>query len=202
MLRRSTGASVLAAAALWCCLPPAAAEDAVTTKLQTSPLAPTNQVETVHFANPRWKTVQVVRGTPTAPSPAALPVPQFRKTATNTQLVSFGDGTGRTVSVVRGNGLDNALIPHPLVAPPYDTRLRIQTVHFTDPLLPAVAVLRGGVSPDLGVSLFAAANGGELDRVAFAIDGVESGHGRTPLMWKDDLAGPQGPMQVSAAAAL
>ena len=156
----------------------------------------------MHFANPRWRTVQVVRGTPTPPPSAALPAPQFRKTATNTQLVSFGDGTGRTVSVVRGSGLDNALAPHPLVAPPYDTRLRVETVHFTDPLMPAVAVVRGSVSPDLGVSLFAAANGGELDRVAFAIDGVESGHGRTPLMWKDDLGGPQGPMQVSAAAAL
>ena len=201
-LWRSTGATALAAAALCRCLAPASAEDAAKSKLQTALIAPTNQVETVHFANPRWKTVQVVRGAPTAPSPAALPVPQFRKTATNTQLVSFGDGTGRTVSVVRGSGLDNGLIAHPLVAPPYDTRLRIQTVHFTDPLLPAVAVLRCGVSPYLVFSLFAAANGGELDRVAFAIDGVESGHGRTPLMWKDDLAGPQGPMQVSAAAAL
>jgi hypothetical protein len=204
LLRRSIGAAALAAAALFCCPPPASAEDAAKAKLQTALIAPTNQIETVRFANPRWRKVQVVRGAPDAgPRPIApLAVPQFRKTATNTELVSFGDGTGRTVSVVRGNGLDAREGARPPVAPPFDTRLRFETVHFTDPLLPAVAVVRGGVSPDLGVSLFAAANGGELDRVAFAIDGVESGHGRTPLMWKEDLGGPQGPMQVSAAAAL
>ncbi|HXP06002.1 MAG TPA: lytic transglycosylase domain-containing protein, partial [Stellaceae bacterium] len=206
LLRRLTGAAALAAAALWCCLAPASAEDAakVKAKLQTALLAPANQVETVRFANPHWRTVQVVRGTPNAgpPSQAALPVPQFRKTATNTELVSFGDGTGRTVAVVRGSGLDSSEGAHPPVAPPFDTRLRFETVHFSDPLMPAVAVVRGAVSPDLGFSLFGAANGGELDRVAFAIDGVESGHGSNLAMWRDHLGGPQGPMQVSAAAAL
>jgi Transglycosylase SLT domain len=40
-----------------------------------------------------------------------------------------------------------------------------------------------------------------LDRVAFAIDGVESDHGSDPKMWGPEIEGPQGPMQVSAAAA-
>lgn len=40
-----------------------------------------------------------------------------------------------------------------------------------------------------------------LDRIAFAVDGVESGHGSDPKMWGPNLDGPQGPMQVSAAAA-
>jgi Transglycosylase SLT domain len=40
-----------------------------------------------------------------------------------------------------------------------------------------------------------------LDRVADAVDGAESSHGSDPAMWRDDPAGPQGPMQVSAAAA-
>jgi hypothetical protein len=40
-----------------------------------------------------------------------------------------------------------------------------------------------------------------LDRVAFAVDGVESDHGRDPKMWGPEINGPQGPMQVSAAAA-
>jgi transglycosylase-like protein with SLT domain len=40
-----------------------------------------------------------------------------------------------------------------------------------------------------------------LDRIAFAIDGVESGHGTDPKMWGLNPDGPQGPMQVSAAAA-
>jgi Transglycosylase SLT domain len=41
-----------------------------------------------------------------------------------------------------------------------------------------------------------------LDRVAFAVEGAESSHGADPRMWGPDLNGPQGPMQVSAAAAL
>lgn len=41
----------------------------------------------------------------------------------------------------------------------------------------------------------------ELDRVALAIYGAESSYGRNPLMWRPDLDGPQGPMQVAAAAA-
>src|SRR5712692_11465697 len=40
-----------------------------------------------------------------------------------------------------------------------------------------------------------------LDRVAFAVDGVESSHGADPKMWRPEPEGPQGPMQVGAAAA-
>ena len=40
-----------------------------------------------------------------------------------------------------------------------------------------------------------------LDSVAFAVDGVESSHGADPKMWRPEPDGPQGPMQVSAAAA-
>jgi hypothetical protein len=41
-----------------------------------------------------------------------------------------------------------------------------------------------------------------LDRVAFAVDGAESSHGTDKSMWGPDQSGPQGPMQVSEAAAL
>jgi hypothetical protein len=41
-----------------------------------------------------------------------------------------------------------------------------------------------------------------LDRLAFAVDGVESSHGADPRMWRADPGAPQGPMQVSAAAAV
>jgi Transglycosylase SLT domain len=41
-----------------------------------------------------------------------------------------------------------------------------------------------------------------LDRVAFAVEGAESSHGADPQMWGPDPNGPQGPMQVSAAAAV
>jgi Transglycosylase SLT domain len=40
-----------------------------------------------------------------------------------------------------------------------------------------------------------------LDRVASAVDGAESSHGRDAAMWRPGPAGPQGPMQVSAGAA-
>jgi hypothetical protein len=41
---------------------------------------------------------------------------------------------------------------------------------------------------------------GELDRIAAAVEGAESSHGRDRLMWKPNLPGPQGPMQVTLAA--
>ncbi len=40
-----------------------------------------------------------------------------------------------------------------------------------------------------------------LDRVAIAVDGAESSHGQDSAMWRADPASPQGPMQVSEAAA-
>jgi len=40
-----------------------------------------------------------------------------------------------------------------------------------------------------------------LDRIAFAVDGAESSHGADQGMWRLDLTGPEGPMQVSEAAA-
>jgi hypothetical protein len=43
--------------------------------------------------------------------------------------------------------------------------------------------------------------GGVLDRIAYGVDGAESSHGSDPRMWRLEPDGPQGPMQVSAAAA-
>jgi hypothetical protein len=40
-----------------------------------------------------------------------------------------------------------------------------------------------------------------LDRITFAVEGLESDHGADPKMWRANPNGPQGPMQVSAAAA-
>jgi hypothetical protein len=40
-----------------------------------------------------------------------------------------------------------------------------------------------------------------LDRVATAVDGAESSYGKDMAMWRSDPSGPQGPMQVSEAAA-
>jgi hypothetical protein len=40
-----------------------------------------------------------------------------------------------------------------------------------------------------------------LDRIATAVDGAESSYGNDSRMWRPDLSGPQGPMQISGAAA-
>src|SRR5208282_1883861 len=62
-------------------------------------------------------------------------------------------------------------------------------------LLPLLAIL---AIP--GAAQFASA-GGVLDRIAYGVDGAESSHGGDPGMWRSEPDGPQGPMQVSAAAA-
>jgi hypothetical protein len=43
---------------------------------------------------------------------------------------------------------------------------------------------------------------GALDEIASAVDAAESSHGADPNMWRAEPDGPQGPMQVSAAAAI
>jgi hypothetical protein len=50
--------------------------------------------------------------------------------------------------------------------------------------------------------LFGPADDEQLGRIADAVHGVESRHGTDLRMWRlDNINGPQGPMQVSAAAA-
>jgi hypothetical protein len=49
---------------------------------------------------------------------------------------------------------------------------------------------------------FGPASRADLDRIAFAADGAESSHGTDPRMWRLEPNGPQGPMQVSLAAAI
>ncbi len=171
------------------------------------------EVETVTFANRRLAPVRLVRGPPEPPAltlrwarrrrpPASRPagMPQAPSTPPiSEQVVSFGDGTTDRVTVVRGA----TVVPASLVRrldPAAQTR--IERVSFADPLLPAVTVMRGPGARDwFAVDLFGPANGGELDRIAFAVDGVESRHGADLRMWRPEPDGPQGPMQVSAAAA-
>jgi hypothetical protein len=52
-----------------------------------------------------------------------------------------------------------------------------------------------------GAADFVAERNRNLDRVAAAVGGAESSYGTDPGMWRADPLGPQGPMQVSAAAA-
>jgi hypothetical protein len=65
--------------------------------------------------------------------------------------------------------------------------------------LPALAVAALG----FGDLAFADTAGtAALDRIAYAVDGAESSHGKDAGMWRQNLAGPQGPMQVGQKAAL
>jgi hypothetical protein len=212
--------AVLAIVALGCAVGSAVAGDAtVGASVDSSAAAKTPpfpglvpgvmpSAETVVFADPRHAPVQVMRGprrepmdrasrsnTTPAPPPATRPAPQLAAgpAPLRTEIVSFGTGFAQHVTVVRG-----------LAAPPAASapRTRVETISFADPSLPAVTVMRGIVARDpFSADLFGPANGGELNRIAFAVDGVESRHGADIRMWRPEYTGPQGPMQVSAAAA-
>ncbi len=148
-------------------------------------------VETVSFADSRRVPVRVVRGPGKPAPPAAHPG--------RMETVSFGSSGADQVTVFRGAAATPASLPGP---PDPAAQTRTEKIGFADPLLPVVTVVRGTAA--LGwsaIDLFGPANGGELDRIAFAVDGVESRHGGDPGMWRPEPDGPQGPMQVSAAAA-
>jgi hypothetical protein len=66
-------------------------------------------------------------------------------------------------------------------------------------LLLASALIGAGDRADAGAPI--AGGAADLDRIALAVDRIESSYGTDPLMWRADRDGPQGPMQVSAAAA-
>ena len=146
-------------------------------------------IETLSFGDPLRAPVRVVRG------PGKPPVPPARPPRAET--VSFGPRDAAPVTILRGASAT------PAAAPDRPTpQTSSETVSFADPATPAVTVVRGIPSLDRAVSdLFGPANGGELDRIAFAVDGVESRHGADPRMWRPELDGPQGPMQVGAKAA-
>jgi len=70
-------------------------------------------------------------------------------------------------------------------------------------LLAILATIAGSqlASAESGTITSSPQVGGALDRIAYAVDGAESSHGSDPRMWRAEPDGPQGPMQVSAAAA-
>ena len=150
-------------------------------------------VQLVTFPDTDWTPVKVIRGG----MPAIADVPTTEKPAV-AEIVTFGDPTGKSVRVLRGDG------DHPSAAgqPRQATGMRSELVSFADPQARPVTVLRGSVAPlPLAIGLFGPAREADLDRVAFAVEGAESSHGTDPKMWSPDWAAPQGPMQVSAAAA-
>jgi len=144
-------------------------------------------VETVPFADSRQAPVRVMRGPGKPAPPPAHPA--------SAEIVSFASGGAGQVTVLRGGPASPERGPDPA------QQTRSETISFADPLQPAVTVVRGIPRDEPATGLFGPASGGELDRIAFAVDGVESRHGADPGMWRPEPDGPQGPMQVSAKAA-
>src|ERR1700761_7004151 len=89
------------------------------------------RTETVRFADPRWPSVQVIRGATAIP--LAAPAPVFHATSANTEVVTFGDGTGTSVKIVRGSDVA------PPAGPPAG---RVQTVRFGGLGGPSVDIVR------------------------------------------------------------
>jgi hypothetical protein len=151
-------------------------------------------VETVFFGDRPGSSVRVVRGMPRATPTQSSPI-----LPRHTEIVSFGTGFAEEVKVIRGG----AAVPAVFLGQSGGTSPRIQRVSFGNSALPAVTVVRGDeTEPSLVANnLFGPADIGQLDLMAFAVDGIESRHGADLRMWRPGLSGPQGPMQVSAAAA-
>ena len=86
--------------------------------------------------------------------------------------------------------------------------LRRKYLGILSELVPAgivgVSMLLGSAAPSPafgGGNTPPASEAGVLDRLSSAVEGAESSHGADAHMWRPELEGPQGPMQVSAAAA-
>jgi hypothetical protein len=63
------------------------------------------------------------------------------------------------------------------------------------------AVLTAADAAGASAGSLIAGTAAALDHVAFGVYGAESNYGADPRMWRAEPDGPQGPMQVSAAAA-
>ena len=159
--------------------------------------------EIVTFADRRLAPVRIVRGESEPPSAHG-----------SVAIVTFAGKKMRPVSILRGGSVVAAVavVPAPEPARPAASG-KTETVSFANPRQRPVTVLRGSTAPwfdsnpfpvatNATFELFPAARGADLDRVAFAVDGAELSHGLDPGMWRPEFSGPQGPMQVSAAAAI
>ena len=202
---------MIAAVVAWAALAGPSAGAVVSSKAKTRAVAAhvralirrnSKNTEIVTFANRRLAPVRIVRGESEPPSAHG-----------SITLVTFS-GKKRPVSILRGGPVVAAVavVPAPEPARPAAAG-KTETVSFANPRQRPVTVLRGSTAPwfdsnpfpvatNAIFELFPAARGADLDRVAFAVDGAESSHGLDPGMWRPEFSGPQGPMQVSAAAAI
>lgn len=177
------------------------AESAAASKTRRQVSAPTIQqiinsgsAQLVSFPDTNWSSVKVVRGGSTAknrPEPKAVGAK-----AEAAEIVTFADPQTRPVRVLRGDGIVVSGEGRPTKA------METQIVGFANR---SVTVFRGVAragSYEAETGLFAPASAADLDRVAFAVDGAESSHGLDLRMWRPEPSGPQGPMQITLAAAI
>ena len=156
----------------------------------------TGSVQLITFPDTAWSAVKIVRGgSPVRDKTGQQPVAEKAETA---EIVTFADPRRRTVRILRGDG-DRAMALPGLVRP---AAMTMQVVTFANLWDRPVSILRGAGFPAVtDTELFGPAPAADLDRVAFAVDGAESSHGADLRMCRPEPGGPQGPMQVTAAAA-
>jgi hypothetical protein len=138
--------------------------------------------------------VKVVRGGSSAKNESG-PKPNAEKTEAS-EIVTFADPAAKPVRVMRGDS-----VVTPGQARPADA-MNMQVVSFANSGNRSVTIFRGASSYVADAGLFAPASAADLDRVAFAVDGAESSHGLDLRMWRLEPSGPQGPMQITRAAAI
>src|SRR5215472_17377365 len=154
-------------------------------------------VQLITFPDTGWSAVKIVRGNSlgrdkTRPKPAA-------DKAEVAEIVSFADPQKRPVRILRGDS-ERSLGTSGRLRPA--TAMTMQVVTFANLQDRPVSIVRGsGFQAAAETDLFGPASAADLDRVAFAVDGAESSHGADLRMWRPEPRGPQGPMQVTAAAA-
>src|SRR5215469_2516304 len=148
-------------------------------------------VQLVTFPDTGWNAVKVVRGKTSAENRDGQ-----KPRVERAEVVTFADSQAGSVRVLRGETDRTPTVSRP------PSGMRLEIVRFYDPRAQPVSIWRGsGLQlPEFG--LFGPAPVAELDRIAFAVDGAESRHGADLRMWRAEPGGPQGPMQVTAAAAL
>jgi hypothetical protein len=154
-------------------------------------------VQQVTFPDTGWSAVKIVRGnSPRREQNRPMPAADKAEVA---EIVSFADPQKQPVRILRGDserslGMQNRLRPA--------TAMTMQVVTFANLQDRPVSIVRGSGFPAAAeTDLFGPASAADLDRVAFAVDGAESSHGADLRMWRPEPSGPQGPMQVTAAAA-
>lgn len=200
---------IVAAAALACAGPSAAAAAQALHKSPSPRMAIAKPaararfaVETVRFAG--GLSVRIVRGgTVPVPRPPIAPRASLAPRTDRTQTLRFGPHPGDRVTIVRGGSAPAAAPNPPRRRRAGETGQTIEIVRFADARFAPVTIVREWFDAPAppAADLFGPANANELDRIAFAVDGIESRHGADLAMWRPELDGPQGPMQVSLAAA-